>query len=136
MAIVVPDQGLVVLACNALGASGGRALGGLLIDLYSNNYQPDHTTTLANFVLPTFDGYGQAFVSISNMVATLIPGAEVTLINGQNPVNWVNSGFNTIVYGYLVRDGSGSTVLWCEYWGPVNLNYKCTLSFNLELDVS
>ena len=77
--------------------------------LWSNDYTPDHTTTLADLVECTFSGYARATFSRDAWTTPVVADGRATSYQGLSPIAWpVLAPSTETPYGYAVVDPTTS----------------------------
>lgn len=130
---VFPYQGALELAKNMLITNSFDEYT-YLVDLYTNDYDPDLNASPSNFTIADFEDYEQlSFTRAQWTVPEIVP-PYVQVSCTLNPLQWQTAGPPVDVYGYLVRSSVSGMVLWAEYYGdPFQIGLGVGLSQPITL---
>lgn len=120
--LVVPDVGELVLLRRMLVPDANDTMP-LRIKLYQSDTVPNRESVLADFTEANFAGYTQKDLDQTNWStpATTAGIAQVTWVPGF--ISWLATSGTQDIYGYLVTDWTGITLLWAErYPNPVTVS--------------
>jgi len=114
--LIVPDTGKIAMAKVIIQAHQIAK-----IDLFQNNYTPDHAASLGLLTVANFAGYAQQTLT-TPVVSPVLDGTNRAFITW-DPVTFTRSGGpNNTIYGYYVTDDAGN-LLWVERFdSPVPVN--------------
>lgn len=131
MAIIVPDEGEVILLNKALQTGENGTL-----KLYTAvSPSLSESTTGANFTEATFTGYAaKTLTSASWGGASTAAGVTSSTYAAQT---WTNSGSAQTILGYYVVGATSGKVLWCEAFSSsqvINAGGTLTVTPVVQLD--
>jgi hypothetical protein len=114
--LIVPDVGKIAMAKIIVQLHHVA-----FIDLFQNNYMPDHATSLPLLTVATFAGYAQQAMT-TPVVSPVLDGTNRAFITWDD-VTFTRTGApNNTIYGYYVSDEAGN-LLWVERFdSPVPVN--------------
>ncbi len=111
--LVVPDEGALELLDFTLRAPLVSSFD-YSLRLFANNVTPDHSSTVASFLEPTWIGYFRQPVTRAAWNAPTIDGDHAFTQYGSAAITWLVGGPGGTVYGYFVVDVSTNKCLWAE----------------------
>jgi hypothetical protein len=108
MAIVVPDVGertfLSYIVNKAIPTD-------LKLHIYTNDYTPTESSTVANFTECSASGYTPVTLTGANWTISTDAGGNSTATYPQITFTFTSGSTN---YGYYVTDSTGTILLWAE----------------------
>lgn len=121
MPLVALNEGKPLLLSLLFKDAAVPALPWYLI-LYSNNYVPLATSTLANFTQASFTGYSPVELTRATWQAPVMVGNKALIQYDTTPQTWTaTAGFQTI-YGYVIFQGVTNTGIIAERFAtPIDL---------------
>jgi len=130
--VVVPNEGSLELASLMLAENASDGFR-FLVDLYQNNYTPNQSSTIANFTICDFAGYGQVSFLRSAWSLPTIVSDQAVIEYSYNPISWNNNGVVQYAYGYLVRSSVTNNVLFAEQFAQ---SQAVTIGSQLSLNLA
>lgn len=116
--LIVPDVGKIAMARVIIQTNQIA-----FIDLFQNNYTPDHATSLPLLTVANFGGYAQQAMA-GPVVSPVLDATNRAFITWNDVTFTRTGGPNQNIYGYYVTDNAGN-LLWAERFDnfvPVNVN--------------
>lgn len=110
MNMVIPDEGKLLWLYWAL-VSDGSDFEDFVLDLFSNDYDPDDDSSVADFDVATFTGYAQVAIARSSFGAPALVGHVAYATRGAVPTFNCTGGTLQTVYGWFLRGADSDTVL-------------------------
>lgn len=87
---------------------------GVHVHLYTNDYTPLATSTVASFTEATFTGYADVTLSRATWGAPSTVSGKASSTYGTDPTFTCSGGASQTCYGYYVTTVDDATLLWAE----------------------